>query len=94
MHDRQDLRIGTKDEYEALLLWFLDAYPPSLSVYSSYTRMDGDEFRPGCVIETVWGFRDKDVAVMGTEIRGETYETRETLRYWVNEEILKKLAKE
>lgn len=86
MHERDDMRPGTKEKFEQLLTKYL--HSPNVGVYSSYTRMDGDRFGPGCRIETVWGFRDEDMAIMGSKIAGPTYEERETLQYWVNGSLL------
>jgi hypothetical protein len=91
MHEREDLRLGTREEYIRLFNKYWQKEDMPLGVYSSYTRMDGDWFGEGCRIETVWGFKGEDVAVIGLRRAGDTYETCKDEQYWVNDQLLQQI---
>lgn len=94
MHEREDLRPGTLEEYKKLANYYFAIKPLPIHVYSSYTRMEGDWFGAGCRIETVWGLQGEDTAVMGMREEGENFETREVVGCWVNEELLKQIGEQ
>ncbi len=78
MHNREDLRLGTREEYITLFNEYWQREDLPLSVFSSYTRIEGDWLRRGCRIVTVWGLKGvEDAAVFGLKEAGEPYETRE-----------------
>lgn len=94
MHDREDLRLGTLEEYKILAKHFFSKDPLPIGVYSSYTRLEEDYFGRGPRIETVWGLRDEDTAIMGMIRAGDDYDSLEVQQCWVNDRILKEVTNE